>query len=142
MKLKENETLFRISDACRILNISRQGVYVAIKKKKLVATKIGNRFFFKKSVLFEYLNNKYNRDLRKKDGECIFDLKKGTLSVSQATRVYSVGIGYPCSNQRIYYLLRTGQIKASRVGAAWVVDRKSLLKCIEREINVIEQYGS
>lgn len=104
-----------ITEAARINNVTRQAIYVAIKQKKLRATKSATRWTIHLDDLEEYRLNKYSRTKSMFDGELLFDNKKGFYSVNQAARL----LGVPA--QKIYYATRVGLLKASRRGAAWVI---------------------
>lgn len=104
-----------ITEAARINNVTRQAIYVAIKQKKLKATKDSTRWTIHLDDLEEYRSNKYSRTKSMFDGELLFDNRKGYYSVNQAAKL----LGVPA--QKIYYATRVGLLKAHRKGAAWVI---------------------
>jgi excisionase family DNA binding protein len=104
-----------ITEAARINNVTRQAIYVAIKQKKLKATKDATRWTIHLDDLEEYRSNKYSRTKSMYDGELLFDNRKGYYSVNQAAKL----LGVPA--QKIYYATRVGLLKAHRKGAAWVI---------------------
>jgi excisionase family DNA binding protein len=104
-----------ITEAARINNVTRQAIYVAIKQKKLKATKDATRWTIHLDDLEEYRNNKYSRTKSMFDGELLFDNLKGFYSVNQTAKI----LGVPA--QKIYYATRVGLLKAHRKGAAWVI---------------------
>lgn len=103
-----------ITEAAKINNVTRQAIYVAIKQKKLKATK-KTRWEIELKDLEEYRRNKYSRTKSMFNGELLFDNEKGYYSVNQVARM----LGVPA--QKVYYATRTGMIKGSRKGAAWVI---------------------
>lgn len=103
-----------ITEAAKINKVTRQAIYVAIKQKKLKATK-KTRWEIDLKDLEEYRNNKYSRTKSMFDGALLFDNEKGYFSVNQVARLLDVPA------QKIYYATRTGMIKGSRKGAAWVI---------------------
>lgn len=105
-----------ITEAARINNVTRQAIYVAIKQKKLKATKDATRWTIHLDDLEEYRRNKYSRTKSMFDGELLFDNRKGYFSVNQAAKLLNVPA------QKIYYATRVGLLKASRKGAAWVIN--------------------
>ena len=105
-----------ITEAARINNVTRQAIYVAIKQKKLRATKDATRWTIHLDDLEEYRRNKYSRTKSMFAGELLFDNRKGYFSVNQAAKLLSVPA------QKIYYATRVGLLKASRKGAAWVIN--------------------
>jgi excisionase family DNA binding protein len=111
----ENAKVVSITEAARINNVTRQAIYVAIKQKKLKATKDSTRWTIHLDDLEEYRKNKYSRTKSMFDGELLFDAQKGFYSVNQAAKMLNVPA------QKIYYATRVGLLKASRKGAAWVI---------------------
>lgn len=110
----EEGRVVSITEAAKINNVTRQAIYVAIKQKKLKATK-KSRWEIDLKDLEEYRRNKYSRTKSIFDGELLFDNEKGYYSVNQVAKM----LGVPA--QKIYYATRTGMIKGSRKGAAWVI---------------------
>jgi len=110
-----------ITEAARINNVTRQAIYVAIKQKKLRATK-GTRWEIDTHDLEEYRNNKYSRTKSMFDGQLLFDNSRGYYSVNQVADQ----LGVPA--QKIYYATRTGMIKGARKGAAWVIHEEEIAR--------------
>ncbi len=104
-----------ITEAARLNNVTRQAIYVAIKQRKLRATKDATRWTIDLEHLEEYKNNKYSRKKSMYDGELLFDNKKGYYSINQIAKMLNVPA------QKIYYATRVGHLQAFRKGAAWVV---------------------
>ncbi|MBI5273243.1 MAG: helix-turn-helix domain-containing protein [Chlamydiia bacterium] len=113
----QNDTtkVVSITEAARINNVTRQAIYVAIKQKKLKASKDATRWTIHLDDLEEYRKNKYSRTKSIFDGELLFDNRKGFYSVNQAAQFLNVPA------QKIYYATRVGLLKAHRKGAAWVI---------------------
>ncbi len=118
-----------ITEAARINNVTRQAIYVAIKQKKLKATKDSTRWTIDLDDLEEYRKNKYSRTKSMFDGELLFDNRKGYYSVNQAAKV----LGVPA--QKIYYATRVGLMKAHRKGAAWVIHTDDIKQYQENYLN-------
>lgn len=112
--LESDRKVVSITEAAKINNVTRQAIYVAIKQKKLRATK-KTRWEIDLKDLEEYRNNKYSRTKSMFDGELLFDNHRGYHSVNQVADM----LGVPA--QKIYYATRTGMIKGTRKGAAWVI---------------------
>ncbi len=104
-----------ITEAAKINNVTRQAIYVAIKQKKLKASKGATRWTIDLDDLEAYRNQKYSRSKSLFNGELLFDNNKGYYSVGQVARMLNVPA------QKIYYATRIGLLKASRKGAAWVI---------------------
>lgn len=113
--VKDSAKVVSITEAARINNVTRQAIYVAIKQKKLKATKDATRWTISLDDLEEYRNNKYSRTKSMFEGELLFDSHKGFHSVNQTAKL----LGVPA--QKIYYATRVGLLKAHRKGAAWVI---------------------
>jgi excisionase family DNA binding protein len=112
-----------ITEAAKINNVTRQAIYVAIKQKKLKASKDTTRWTIDLDDLEAYRKQKYSRTKSMFNGELLFDNQKGFYSINQVAKMLNVPA------QKIYYATRVGLMKASRKGAAWVV-----------HINEIKQY--
>lgn len=108
-----------ITEAAKINKVTRQAIYVAIKQKKLKATK-KTRWEIDLKDLEEYRNNKYSRTKSIFDGELLFDNGKGYYSINQVAKM----LGVPA--QKIYYATRTGMLKGLRKGAAWVIHEENV----------------
>lgn len=104
-----------ITEAAKINNVTRQAIYVAIKQKKLKASKDTTRWTIDLKDLEEYRKQKYSRTKSMYEGELLFDNHKGYYSVNQVAQLLNVPA------QKIYYATRVGLMKAIRKGAAWVI---------------------
>ncbi|MCF7806136.1 MAG: helix-turn-helix domain-containing protein [Simkaniaceae bacterium] len=109
-----------ITEAARINGVTRQAIYVAIKQNKLKATKETTRWTIHLDDLENYRNQKYSRAKSTYNGELLYDNSRGFFSVNQVAKM----LGVPA--QKIYYATRIGLLKASRRGAAWVVQSEDL----------------
>ncbi len=104
-----------ITEAAKINNVTRQAIYVAIKQKKLKASKDATRWTIDLEDLENYRRQKYSRTKSLFNGELLFDNHKGFYSVNQVAKMLNVPA------QKIYYATRVGLMKAQRKGAAWVI---------------------
>jgi len=106
-----------ITQTARSVNITRQGVYVAIKSGRLKASKNeSGQWFINPKDLSRYLQDKYSRLLSKKnDGSPLYDPEKGEYSVGQISEMSG------CDRQRVYYLIRTKQLKSTRNNSSHIV---------------------
>lgn len=118
---QEGRKVVSITEAAKINNVTRQAIYVAIKQKKLKATK-KSRWEIDLKDLEEYRQNKYSRKKSMFDGELLFDNERGYYSVNQVAEKLNVPA------QKIYYATRTGMIKGTRKGAAWVIHTDEILR--------------
>ncbi len=118
-----------ITEAARINNVTRQAIYVAIKQKKLKATKDATRWTIHLDDLNEYRRNKYSRTKSMFQGELLFDANKGYLSVNQVAKLLNIPA------QKVYYATRIGLMKAIRKGAAWVIHTDDVKQYQENYLN-------
>lgn len=117
---QNSDKVVSITEAARINNVTRQAIYVAIKQKKLKATKDATRWTISLKDLEEYRQNKYSRTKSMFEGELLFDNNKGYFSVNQTAQLLNVPA------QKIYYATRVGHLKAHRKGAAWVISKADI----------------
>lgn len=118
-----------ITEAAKINNVTRQAIYVAIKQKKLKASKDSTRWTIDLKDLEEYRKHKYSRAKSMFEGELLFDNLKGYYSVNQVAKM----LGVPA--QKIYYATRVGLMKAIRKGAAWVIHANDVKSYQENYLN-------
>lgn len=111
----DNSKFVSITEAAKLNKVTRQAIYIAIKLKKLRATKESTRWTINMEDLEEYRKQKYSRSKSTFDGELLFDNHKGYFSINQVARMLKVPA------QKIYYATRSGYMKAQRKGAAWVI---------------------
>lgn len=137
-KNAENETngLVSITEAARIHNVTRQAIYVAIKSNKLRARKETRRWMIDLADLREYKRLKYSRTRSVFDGELLFDNMKGFFSVNQVAKLLSVPA------QKIYYAARSGYLKATRKGAAWVIHENDVKSYKDQFFNAKKRKAS
>ena len=132
----DSEKVVSITEAARINNVTRQAIYVAIKQKKLKASKSSTRWTIHLEDLEEYRKNKYSRTKSMFDGELLFDHGKGYYSINQAAKLLNVPA------QKLYYATRVGLLKAHRKGAAWVIHIEDLKGYQENYLNRSSQVAN
>ena len=118
-----------ITEAAKINNVTRQAIYVAIKQKKLRASKDATRWTIDLEDLENYRKQKYSRSKSMYNGELLFDNQKGYYSINQVAKILNVPA------QKIYYATRVGLLKAIRKGAAWVIHIDDLKGYQENYLN-------
>lgn len=124
-----NKRVVSITEAARINNVTRQAIYVAIKQKKLKASKDSTRWTIDLEDLDAYRRQKYSRTKSLFQGELLFDNHKGFFSINQVAKMLNVPA------QKIYYATRVGLMKAIRKGAAWVVHMNDIKEYQENYLN-------
>ncbi len=116
----EQKKIVSITEAAKMHKVTRQAIYVAIKLKKLRAIKDESRWMINLDDLQEYRKNRYSRTKSLYQGELLFDNTKGYFSINQVAKILNVPA------QKIYYATRSGYLKATRRGAAWIIHENDL----------------
>ena len=110
-------------EAAKLRGCTKQALYYAIKKETLEVEKVNGFWKVTPESLLKYDSGLYCRMNRSKsNGKYIYDHKKGKITAVLAAEY--VGL----SRQNIYYALRTGKLKYSKVKGAIVIDKKDLFK--------------
>ena len=112
---KPQKEVLSITEAAKLNNVTRQAIYVAIKQRKLKATKEATRWTIRLEDLEDYRKGKYSRKKSVYEGELLFDNNKGFYSVNETAALLNVPA------QKIYYATRVGLLRAIQKGAAWVM---------------------
>jgi excisionase family DNA binding protein len=134
--MTQKDDYLSMREATQYTKVTRAALYAAMKKGRLKAKKVGFHYKISIQELDRYRMHKYNRDERTVNGERIFDVEKGTFSVHQASKILSEELKKPYSTQRLYHLIRTGQLKAGRYGVTFIIQREDLIELIEKEKQV------
>lgn len=114
-----------ISDAARVSGITRQAVYVAIKNGKLKAVQGEDRRWLVSSFdLAIYEASKYDR-LKSKDpeGNFFYCPAEGRYSIRMVAEKLNIPI------QKVYYLVRIGRLKVTRVHNRTVILEEQIREC-------------
>lgn len=133
--------LVTVKEAASYCHVSPNALYAAIKKGRLpyhVKENTGKRKEGKKIMLTiaevdAYRVNKYNRDLMECEGQPVFSLEKGLYSVNQVAKILGAELGRPFTASRVYYLIYSGHLKASRKRSSWVITREDAQDLLMRE---------
>jgi excisionase family DNA binding protein len=136
--MEQENDLITTTEAAEYMHVTKQAIYISIYHKRITAFKKKGQWLISKAVLDDYRLNKYNRDLRKINGEYVFDMEKGHFSLNQVCKAFSQALSHPYRIQRLYYLIRVGRLKAFKKGAAWVIHKQDaidLLKIEQQEDN-------
>lgn len=127
------DKIFTVIEAAKYAHVTRQAIYVAFYKGKLKASKYKNTLRIKKSDLDEYRLNKYNKQIIKHEGYSVYDFEKGHFSVQHVAQVLSEMLRRFYNPQKIYYMLRTGQLRGFKKGYSWVISREDAIALYENE---------
>lgn len=128
-----DEEILSLSEAAKYMKVTRQAVYVAIRKKSLKGFKKNDRWYVLKSDIEGYRVNKYNPKFKKVEGEYIYSLEEGLLTVEQASKAIGKMLGCPYNSQHLYYLIRKGILRAYKRSYSWVIKHEDLAKIYEME---------
>lgn len=134
MEPLSDQEILNISEAAAYAHITKTAVYVAIYNKKIKAKKIGRYWAIAKKDLDEYRANKYNIANKKFNGEKIYDIDKGCFTIGQAAVILANMLHTDFDKQRLYYRIRTGELKATQVGNNWVVTKEQIEEIYRLEI--------
>jgi len=107
--------MMTILEAAKLLNITRQAVYVAVKQKKIRALKCAYQWKISNSDVLEYIKNRYSRKTSVINGELVFDKSKGEYSVTETACLLHV------PNNFVYYSIQSRGLKHKRKAAAYVI---------------------
>jgi hypothetical protein len=135
MKEKEDDYL-EMRQITEYIHLQRAAIYAAMKKGRLKGKKIDGRWKISRRDLDIYRLTKYDRDIRTVNGQKLFCPEKGTFSVNQCAKIVSDELKRDYAMQRVYYLIRTGQLRCHKVGATFIVRREDLIDLIEKEKRV------
>ncbi|MEF9519378.1 helix-turn-helix domain-containing protein [Chlamydia crocodili] len=117
--VQEGTEMVSITQAAKLHNVTRQAIYVAIKQKKLRASKT-TRWEIDLKDLEDYKRNRYSRKKSLYQGELLFDNDRGYYSVNQVADMLGIPV------QKVYYATRTGTMRGERKGAAWVISQSEI----------------
>lgn len=119
-----------INQAAFLNDMSRQGVYVAIKNNKLKATKEG-RWKINMQDFEEYRKNRWNRLFSKHAGKPLVSNDKGEFLVRQIAE----SLGIP--EQKIYFAIYSHKLKCKRRGKAYIINMKDALEYKSKYLRAI-----
>lgn len=116
------EETVSVVEAARILKVTRQAIYFAIRCNKIKVYKLNDKYRIFKKDLNDYFSHKYSRDRIVIDGKPLFDEKNGIVSAQRAADILGVPL------QKIYHAARTGKIRAERRRSSWIIYVEDLLR--------------
>lgn len=122
-----------LEQARHYMNTSRQGVWTAIKKGRLKSTFVNGRHHIRREDIEKYLATKFSPTERKFQGEKVYNLEEGEMSVEQVAIWLTGKLGKPCTTQHLYYLLHTGQLRGFKKGGTWVIKQDDRLELYEKK---------
>lgn len=124
--MQHEEHELGIGQAAIISGVSRQAVYVAITKGCLKASKDEKtrRWLIKYCDLIQYRKERYSRKYsRDAQGDLFYNPSEGIFSPVQVARMFAIPV------QRVYYLLRSGNLGVVRKEGRQVILQKHIDDC-------------
>jgi len=144
--LEEKESLkeiFTISEAAEYAHILPQSIRSAVKRGFLKSgtrehvypngTKQLRRVITLED-LDEYRKKKFLRDKLLPSGEKVYEMNKGRFSALQIAKIISTSLRRPYTQNKIRQAIRTGELKAHKVGFVWVITKQSMMEYKQKEI--------
>lgn len=109
--------ILSITQAAKHQNVTRQAIYEAIRKKRLIAKKDEYDWKWQINIkdLEEYNNHKFDRKKSTFEGRPLYDSSKGEYSVKEIAKYLET------TPSEIYYAVRRGYLKAFQKSAAWII---------------------
>lgn len=113
-----------IREAMDILGITKQGVWFAIKTKRLPSTRFGFRpILLLKEDVETYKKSKHIRqETLMVNGEKVFNKEKGILSTKDVAELLKVSFSH------VHYAIQKGYLKKSRIGHIYFILEEDALK--------------
>ena len=132
---------FTITEAAEYLGVTRQAVYVSIKKRRIKAQIINRWWRIKNQDLIFWKENRFNHNHRRDaQGNYLFDNIK-TFSTATAAKLISEKLDITFTEQRLYYLLRGGIIKHYLYGKTKIIKIEDIDKYVEQTKKINEIYN-
>jgi hypothetical protein len=112
--------ILSLTQAAKMKKVTRQAIYIAIRSKRLKASKVDGKWKIDVCDLEEYEKYKYDRSRSFLGEDKVFDPDQGRLSVYMASKRLSV------KTNDLYYQIRRGNLKGSKNGMYWVINENDL----------------
>lgn len=119
-----------MGEAADRMKVTKQAVYIAIRKGRIQAEKVGGVWMVPEEEVDRYRSQRFSRRYLTHNGEIIHCPEKGKYSPQQVANILCV------PRQKIYYALRVGYIKADRLGSAWVISSDAMHKFAENYLSI------
>ena len=132
----ENGTLqvyYTVAELAKMRSISRGAVYKAIERGCLNATNLAGQLYVKMCDWSLYNLNKRSHDHIRLQGKRVYEPEKGVYSILQASRKISQTLGYPFTRQKIYYRIRTGEVKCEFIGSHVILKEEEINRICDIE---------
>jgi hypothetical protein len=125
----ENITLRQASD---IAHVTTNALLQAIKRGRLEGKKENDIWYINKQSLEQYRLTKYNRLVTRK-GASVYSPEKGYYSVFEVAKVFSDHLNVPYNHTKFYHLIRKGEVKATKRGGMWVIQKDEAVRFLQEE---------
>ncbi len=111
-----------LTEAANRYHVTRQAIFLAIKKRNLKAHQEGRQWYIYERDIDEYRASKYNREKSKFNGQYLYSREKHEMSPRQCAKLFGV------EEQHIYYLVHVGKLEAEKRGYAIVIKYEDAMK--------------
>lgn len=108
--------LITVQQACKMLGIEKQALYLALKHKRIAASKVNGHWVIQRYAVEDYKDSRYKHTTRKINGKPVFDNAKGLYSLRQLAELIHVPY------LKIYYQIACKKIPHNRQGASYVIN--------------------
>lgn len=112
--LMKNE-IYSISDAAKLLNCTRQAIYLSVLKKKINSQKVNGKWTVTIDDIKEFQKNKYDRKFSTYQDRPLYEEDKGEMSVKYAAEKIKVPA------QKLYYAIRSKKMNAFKKNCTWII---------------------
>lgn len=125
-----SEKLLNLTQAAQRLDVQRQAVWAALKKKRIPAEKINGRWMMTEKALDDYKATKYSRVHSVFNGRPLIDNNAGFFSLSQTAKM----LGLP--PQKVYFSIYSGKLKYQRKGSAYIIHMSDIVAFKETYLDI------
>lgn len=122
--------IYSMRDLAKYAKCTRQAIYTAVRKGKLKAYRDDKGIWRIDMKDYQaYKGNKYHRTHCKVNGLEIYSRENGIWSPPMVLEYFQRLGGVPVSMSKIYYLIRTGRLRSTKIGHYYIVTRVGAELC-------------
>jgi hypothetical protein len=127
------EAFHSAKEAAQYSGYTDQAICLAIRQGKLKAKRIcDKRWYILRKDIDYYSKFKHTRKLLMRDGKPLYDYENGPYAPEYVADFLSQALDMHFPRQRVYYLMRIGQIKGFKTGGVWAIYKEHILEFIEQ----------
>ena len=113
--MEKNQNVISMKQAAKLSKCTVGAIFLAIKNKRLKATREGLRWWIQKEDLVSYRKNKYSRMRSIYQGKPLFDKEKGEYSITEAAKELGITVAMA------YHYVRCKRFPFTRKGVSYVI---------------------